>query len=383
MSAGNEIELSEKNVRADSSASTIPERGNGVKNFAKNVTGGVTKGVTKGLTATMSVGQAFAAFINRGSVVDLAIGVVMGSAFTAIVNSFVNDLITPIIGLIGQKNLDNLFLVMHCNATSTLGCRTGNNHPYATVAAATADGAATWNYGNFIQAVINFILISGCMFGLVQLYSKTFLKLSKSKVPTTKKCAVCAEDCGLAAIKCKWCLTEFPVEEPKDATVDERAGFKKIVKKKGKKKPPQHNGRMQRATRWANRRFASTGSGGHAYGARSGSGSGNGRALVGFVLGAGVTGFAAYTNLVAEFRTSAAALHGSVDGLGSAVASLEAHARKIDALQSQVNKLEAETPRTKDLDSTRNSLLKSIDDLTLQHLDLKLQVSELRQDVRK
>ncbi|KAJ3093489.1 hypothetical protein HK100_006584 [Physocladia obscura] len=217
---------------ADSSTATATKQSaKRVKQLAKSVSGNVTKGVTKSLTATMSIGQAFAAFINRGSVVDLAIGVVMGAAFTAIVNSFVNDLVTPVIGLIGQKNLGNLFLVMHCNATSTLGCRTGGDHPYATVAAANADGAATWNYGNFIQAIINFILISGCMFALVQLYSNTFLKLSKPKAPTTKKCAICAEDCGLAAIKCKWCLTEFAIKVPEDITAEERAGFMKMFHK--------------------------------------------------------------------------------------------------------------------------------------------------------
>ncbi|KAJ3090987.1 hypothetical protein HK100_007305 [Physocladia obscura] len=224
-SSAHEIEtasVEKTDYRAESSAST------NVIKFAKNVSGNVTKGVTKSLTATMSIGQAFAAFINRGSVVDLAIGVVMGSAFTAIVNSFVNDLITPVIGLIGQKNL-----VMHCNASSKLGCKTGGDHPYATVALATADGAATWNYGNFIQAVINFILISGCMFMLVHLYSNTFLKLAKPKAATTKKCAVCAEECGMTAVKCKWCLTEFPVEEPVDPVVEERAGFMKMFHKNG------------------------------------------------------------------------------------------------------------------------------------------------------
>ncbi|ORY44182.1 gated mechanosensitive channel, partial [Rhizoclosmatium globosum] len=143
-----------------------------------NVTSNVSQGLKKTASATMGVGEAFAAFINRGSVVDLAIGVVMGAAFTAIVTSFVNDLITPIIGLIGQKNLENLFLVMHCGGNSTI-CRTGSDHPYATVKEAAADRAATWNYGNFIQAVINFFLIALCMFFLVQLYSNTFLKMTK------------------------------------------------------------------------------------------------------------------------------------------------------------------------------------------------------------
>ncbi|KAJ3199638.1 hypothetical protein HDU83_003069 [Entophlyctis luteolus] len=196
-------------TESSSTANTKAER---FKKMANNVGGNITKGVSKTLTATMGVGEAFVTFINRGSVVDLAVGVVMGSAFTAIVTSFVNDLITPIIGLIGQKNLGNLFLVMHCSPTSTV-CRTGGTGPYATVALANTDGAATWNYGNFIQAVINFILVAGCMFLLVQLYSNLFLK-KKPAPPKMKTCAVCAaDDCPIAALKCKWCLADF---EPVD-----------------------------------------------------------------------------------------------------------------------------------------------------------------------
>ncbi|ORY44183.1 hypothetical protein BCR33DRAFT_717259 [Rhizoclosmatium globosum] len=143
----------------------------------------------------MGVGEAFIAFINRGSVV---VSVVMGAAFTAIVTSFVNDLITPIIGLIGQKNLENLFLVIHCNATSVRGCSTG-------------DGAATWNYGNFLQANLTYNVL------IVQLYSNTFLKVAKKADPPkkTKDCVHCAEACPIKAVICKWCKAEFPVEVPK------------------------------------------------------------------------------------------------------------------------------------------------------------------------
>ncbi|KAJ3283398.1 hypothetical protein HDU79_009099 [Rhizoclosmatium sp. JEL0117] len=210
--------------------------------MASNVGSNITQGLEKGVSATMGVGEAFIAFINRGSVVDLAVGVVMGAAFTAIVTSFVNDLITPIIGLIGQKNLENLFLVIHCNATSVRGCSTGGNHPYGTIKVkspvdASSDGAATWNYGNFLQAVINEAVlnltqlqtnlfpnsslnptrISLIMFFIVQLYSNTFLKVAKKADPPkkTKDCVHCAEACPIKAVICKWCKAEFPVEVPK------------------------------------------------------------------------------------------------------------------------------------------------------------------------
>ncbi|KAI9348010.1 large-conductance mechanosensitive channel [Obelidium mucronatum] len=168
-------------------------------------------GVSKGLKATMGVGEAFIAFLNRGNVVDLAVGIVVGAAFTAIVTSFVNDLITPVIGLAAQKNMGNLFLVISCNSTSKLGCKTGGDHPYATILQATTDGAATWNYGNFIQAIINFILVALAMFFVVQVYSNSFLKKTKApEAPTTKTCGQCAEDVPLKALKCKWCLSELP-----------------------------------------------------------------------------------------------------------------------------------------------------------------------------
>ncbi|KAJ3073436.1 hypothetical protein HDU99_001963, partial [Rhizoclosmatium hyalinum] len=163
---------------------------------------------------------------------DLAIGVVMGAAFTAIVTSFVNDLITPIIGLIGQKNLENLFLVMHCGGNSTI-CRTGSDHPYATVKEAAADRAATWNYGNFIQAVINFFLIALCMFFLVQLYSNTFLKMTKKPAaPKTKDCEECCEPCPIKAKKCRCCLAPFPeVEIAPAAEAPVVAAFSKMFHK--------------------------------------------------------------------------------------------------------------------------------------------------------
>ncbi|KAI8609860.1 large-conductance mechanosensitive channel [Chytriomyces sp. MP71] len=189
---------------------------NKLKKMASNVGSNIAKGAFKTVSAGMSVGEAFTTFINRGSVVDLAVGVVMGAAFTAIVTSIVIDLITPIIGLIGSKNLANLFVVIHCAsprpANSTFVCVTGGGHPYPTIDVANKDGAVTWNYGNFFQTVINFILISLCMFGLVQLYSHTFLK-KKPAPPKKKACEECAEECPLAAKKCRCCFAQFPILE--------------------------------------------------------------------------------------------------------------------------------------------------------------------------
>ncbi|KAI8842823.1 large-conductance mechanosensitive channel [Chytriomyces cf. hyalinus JEL632] len=210
----------------------VPVPANKLKKMASNVTSNISKGALKTVGASMSVGEAFIAFINRGSVIDLAIGVVMGAAFTAIVTSFVTDLVTPVIGLATQKNLGNLFLVIKCppnNGTSR--CVTGSDHPYGTFVQANGEGAATWNYGNFIQTCINFILISIAMFLLVQLYSKAFLS-KKVAPPATKPCAECAEPCPLAAKKCRCCLTAFPVVvEDEIAPSAEPNAFEKMFHK--------------------------------------------------------------------------------------------------------------------------------------------------------
>ncbi|KAJ3059274.1 hypothetical protein HDU98_004719 [Podochytrium sp. JEL0797] len=188
------------------------------------VTGHVGTGLQKSFQATMSVGEAFKTFINRGNVVDLAVGMVVGTAFTAIVKSFVNDLISPIIGLATQKNLANSFLIIRCpKGKNSTGCTTGRNHHYNTVLQANAAGATTWNYGSFIEACINFLLISMAMFFIVQLYSNSFLK-AKPAAATTKTCVQCCEECPLKANICKCCLTQFPEPEADEEDDDDSEG---------------------------------------------------------------------------------------------------------------------------------------------------------------
>jgi large conductance mechanosensitive channel len=101
--------------------------------------------------------QEFKAFISRGNVIDLAVGIIIGAAFTGIVNSLVNDIIMPPVGvLLGQVDFSNMFLVL---------TKPGD---YASVAAAKEAGAATLNYGLFINAVINFLIVAFAVFILVK-----------------------------------------------------------------------------------------------------------------------------------------------------------------------------------------------------------------------
>lgn len=98
----------------------------------------------------------FQEFISRGNVVDLAVGVIMGAAFGKIVTALVNDIIMPPIGLILKGiNFKDLYLPL-------------NGKTYATLADAQKDGAAILSYGNFINTVIEFVIVSACVFALVK-----------------------------------------------------------------------------------------------------------------------------------------------------------------------------------------------------------------------
>ena len=111
----------------------------------------------------------FKAFIMRGSVVDLAVGIVIGVAFTGVVNSLVKDIINPVIGLlIGGIDFSNLFVAL-------------NGQHYASLAAARAAGAATLNIGLFINAIIQFLIVSFAIFWVVK--TLTRLKLRPAPEP--------------------------------------------------------------------------------------------------------------------------------------------------------------------------------------------------------
>ncbi len=104
----------------------------------------------------------FKAFIMRGNVVDLAVGVVIGAAFTGIVNSLVKDIINPVIGLItGGVDFSNHFIVL-------------KGIPALTLAAAQKAGDVTLNYGVFINAIINFIIIAAAIFWMVRVVQKIY-----------------------------------------------------------------------------------------------------------------------------------------------------------------------------------------------------------------
>ena len=145
----------------------------------------------------MSMGSDFKAFVMRGNVVDLAVGVIIGAAFGKIVSSMVDDILMPPIGrALGHMDFSGLFI----NLTDT---------PYASLSDAKAHNAATLNYGIFINTVINFLIVAFCVFIIIQIIHKWTNKPAPPAAPTTKDCPQCAMTIPIAAKKCGHCTTQL------------------------------------------------------------------------------------------------------------------------------------------------------------------------------
>jgi len=135
----------------------------------------------------------FKEFAMRGSVLDLAVGVILGAAFGKIVSSLVDDMLMPPLGrLLGHVDFSTLFINL-------------SDKSYETLAAAKAAGAPTLNYGNFINTIINFIIVAFSIFLLVRGVNRWFPK--PTAPATTKDCPQCAMPIPLAAKKCGHCTS--------------------------------------------------------------------------------------------------------------------------------------------------------------------------------
>lgn len=141
----------------------------------------------------------FKEFAVKGSVLDLAIGVIVGGAFGKIVSSLVNDIIMPVIGrLVGKVDFSNLFISL--DGTS-----------YRTLAEAKEAGAATLNYGVFINTIIEFLIISFSLFLVVRQVNK--LRHSDEPVEkTTKECEFCLSEIPIKAVRCPYCTSVLEEE---------------------------------------------------------------------------------------------------------------------------------------------------------------------------
>ena len=139
----------------------------------------------------------FREFAMKGNVVDLAVGVVIGAAFGKIVDSLVKDIIMPPIGkALGGVDFSNLFLIL------------GGGGPFPSLKAAQDAGAATLNYGVFINAIINFMIIAFALFMVVKAMNR--MKREEAAAPpppTSKLCPQCQMEIPLKATKCGHCTS--------------------------------------------------------------------------------------------------------------------------------------------------------------------------------
>lgn len=152
--------------------------------------------------------EEFKKFIMRGNVIDLAVGVIIGGAFQAIVNSLVNDVVSPVISLATKGiNFADKFILL-----------TTDEVTFATAEAAKEAGYATLNYGSFITAVLNFLIMATVIFLLVKGINKVS-EIGKKKEeeapaePTTKVCPFCKSEISIEAVKCPNCTSGLPEEE--------------------------------------------------------------------------------------------------------------------------------------------------------------------------
>ena len=141
----------------------------------------------------------FKEFAMRGNVVDMAVGIIIGAAFGTIIGTLVSDVLMPPIGiLLGNVDFSNLFIVLKEGKTAG---------PYATVAAAKAAGAVTVNYGLFVNAVVNFLIVAFAIFFVVR--GMNTLKKKEEAPPATKECPHCLSTIPIKATRCGHCTTEL------------------------------------------------------------------------------------------------------------------------------------------------------------------------------
>ncbi len=147
----------------------------------------------------------FKEFIMRGNVIDMAVGVVIGGAFSSIVNSLVNDIIMPIVTLAtGRINFSDLFIAL-------------DGEEYASLAAAQEAGASVLAYGNFIQMIVEFLIISFSIFIAIKAINKLHRQApAPVEEVTTKICPFCKSEIAIDAVRCPHC-TSVLTEETSEA----------------------------------------------------------------------------------------------------------------------------------------------------------------------
>lgn len=146
----------------------------------------------------------FREFAMRGSVVDMAVGVIVGAAFGAVAKSLVDDVLMPPIGLLlGGTDFSNLFVVLKEGAA--------NAGPYLKLADAKAAGAVTLNYGLLVNTIVSFLVVAFAVFMVVRGINRMRQegKAAPAAAPT-KECPYCASPIPIRALRCPHCTSEIP-----------------------------------------------------------------------------------------------------------------------------------------------------------------------------
>jgi large conductance mechanosensitive channel len=144
----------------------------------------------------------FKEFVMRGNVVDMAVGIVIGVAFGAVIKSLVADVIMPPIGLLlGNVDFSNLFIILKAGKVAG---------PYISLAAAQAAGAVTLNLGLFINTIVSFVIVAFAVFLLVRGINQLRREQeAPPAAPTTKECPYCLSEIPLKASRCPHCTSEL------------------------------------------------------------------------------------------------------------------------------------------------------------------------------
>ena len=138
----------------------------------------------------------FKEFVMKGNVLDMAVGIIIGVAFGKIITSFVSDILMPPLGLLlGKMDFSNMFINL-------------SGQSYPTIAAAKAAGAATLNYGIFINTIIDFLIVASAIFLLVRQVNK-MKRAPAAAATTTKDCPFCASAIPIPAKRCPHCTSQL------------------------------------------------------------------------------------------------------------------------------------------------------------------------------
>jgi large conductance mechanosensitive channel len=147
-----------------------------------------------------TIWKEFKEFAVKGNAVDLAVGVIIGAAFGSVITSLVKDVIMPPISVLtGGLDFSNKFVVLRAAKDGSAA--------FNTSADAAKAGAITWNYGNFVTLVINFLIVAGAIFLLVRMINQ--LRRTAEKAPDQKDCPACAMKIPIKATRCPHCTTEL------------------------------------------------------------------------------------------------------------------------------------------------------------------------------